>query len=78
MNSKMSRKEIQDTIEVSLNAAFERLKISDPSKRLRKIAKKASQKLSGELKTELKKLAKGFQKEQKVLKSQKAQPIREI
>jgi hypothetical protein len=78
MHSKMSRKEIQDSIEVSLNAAFERLKISDPSKRLRKIAKKASQKLSGELKSELKKLAKGFRKEQKGVKSEKSQPVRDL
>jgi hypothetical protein len=50
MQSKLSRKEIQETIEVSLNTALERLKITDPSKRIRKISKKASHKLSGEIK----------------------------
>jgi hypothetical protein len=67
MQSKLSRKEIQETIEVSLNTALERLKITDPSKRIRKISKKASHKLSGEIKSELKKLSRKFQKEQKAV-----------
>jgi hypothetical protein len=77
MKSKISRKEIQDTIEVSLNAAFERLKITDPSKRIRKIAKKTSRKLSAEVKAELEQLRRKIQKAQKRAKevAKVAEPI---
>ena len=73
-NTKISKKDIQNTIENSLNVALERLHIAAPSKDIRKVLKKATQKISAEVKTELKKLNKKLAKEEKALSKKKKGP----
>ena len=76
-NTKISKKDIQNTIENSLNVAIERLHIAEPSKNIKKALKRATQKISAEVKSELKKLNRKREKEQKTLskkKNQKAKP----
>ena len=64
---KISKKDIQNTIENSLNAAIERLHIAEPSRSIKKVLKKSALKISAEVKSELKRLNKKLEKEQKVL-----------
>jgi hypothetical protein len=72
-NTKISKKDIQNTIENSLNVAIERLHIAEPSKNIRKALKKATQRISAEVKSELKKINKKMAKQQKTSSKKKNQ-----
>lgn len=72
-NKKISKKDIQNTIENSLNVAIERLHIAEPSKNIKKVLKKATLKISAEVRIELKKLNKKLEKQQKALSKKKDQ-----
>ncbi len=67
--NKISKKEIIHTVEEAMGKALEKLKISTPSKKTKKLLGKVSKKFSGQLKAEVKKQNKKVEKESKATKN---------
>ncbi len=66
---KISKKEITHTVEEAMGTALEKLKISEPSKKTKKLLGKVSKKFSGQLNIEVKKLNKKAAQESKTIKN---------
>ena len=66
---KISRKEIAHTVEEAMGNALEKLKISKPSKKTKKLLGKVSKKFSGRLKVEVKKQDRKAEKAAKTVKN---------
>ncbi len=68
---KIVKKEITHTVEEAMGKALEKLNISEPSKKTKKLLGKVSKKFSSQLKEEVKKLNKKVSKASKSLKNPK-------
>lgn len=67
--NKITKKEISQMVEEAIGKALEKLKISTPSKKTKKLLGKVSKKFSGQLKEEVKKQNKKVEKESKTTKN---------
>jgi hypothetical protein len=66
--AKISKKEINHTVTQAVDSALEKLKISSPSKKTKKVLGKVSKKVSSQLKKEVKKQNKKRAQEDKKTK----------
>ena len=73
--AKISKKEINQTVTEAVGSALEKLKISSPSNKTKKVLGKVSKKVSSQLKKEVKKqnkkIAKAVKKTKKIASSKK-------
>ncbi len=73
--AKISKKEINNTVTEAVDSALEKLKISSPSRKTKKVLGKVSKKVSSQLKKEVKKqnkkIAKADKKTKKIASSKK-------